>query len=206
MEQLRLGVLAARERFDAVRFEGKPVEFFPHNQSLPPPADKPKKKEPPPQRKVPTRGHRLSDERALEIWRLHDQGCTKAQIQRALKSCAPTINRVLGEPRLQAPEQAAAVSTAEGQRLHLLEWAARFAGIEFDGEPGQGKPVQRRRKTTSTADYRQVYSKPYLASGSDINSHQRRPQSKPQPHTNLHTRPSMVAQSIAQLFADAGGW
>lgn len=107
------------------------------------------------------------------------------------------------QPVPEAPAPAVRASTA-CTRVHepvrpdyLLDWAAKMDAYEYSNAPAGVIPVKRRSRSMSgTADFRQVYPWPYVRDSSSINSHQQ----KPQPRTVLHTRPHVLAQSVAAAF------
>jgi hypothetical protein len=200
----RLNLLLQQERSARTVYEGRPLEFFARNVSLPPRPDKPPKKQP----KPPRRAHnRISDERALEIWHAHEQGLTNNQIRRATGIADATVARVLSEPRPSLRPPAAPVSDAsaghllqlhtdmrspapagerEPQRLGVLEWAARLGRIEFSA-PDQHKPKKGRSR------------------GKGFTHHQvqqlLRSNHSPSIGMSINTKPRAIVQSIATLFA-----
>lgn len=173
-EQLRTGLLEQQQRAATRVFEGRPVEFFPHNVSLPPPADKSEKPRKP--------ARNLRDERVRAIWRLHDAGRSLFHIKTVVSTSYGTLRRVLSEPRPPEPQTPAQVeptpaadqqppeapaactpapapSKAEGQRMGLLVWTDRMDRYEFSAMPEQCKPRKSRRriKVVTHSQFREAY-------------------------------------------------
>lgn len=64
----------------------------------------------------------------------------------------------------------ARVSTDPRSGTYVLDWAARLARLEFEGQPEQGKPKRSRpRKAGSAGDFRSVYPWPHMSTPSTIN-------------------------------------
>jgi hypothetical protein len=70
-----------------------------------------------------------------------------------------------------APAPVCLPASPEPPRTYVIDWAARLAHMEFDGEPGKGKPKRMSRKSSSTADFRNVYPWPGLLAPTNINAH-----------------------------------
>ena len=237
-EHLRTGVIDSQQRAATRVFEGRPVEFFPGNCSLPPPADPPKRK---PQKQEPHKKRnrdglvlrpilkngpkkgKLSWQLPLEqeqrILQMLQAGVIRYHIALEVGVSATVVNRMsrdLQDGNRTAPVQTAqpvpgvaaeapAARTpaprpsAEGPRLHVLDWAAKFAAIEFSALPEQLKPRKSKTpaKACTPAQLRHLMRSNHSPSStSEVNAHTR----KSPPITNLHTRPSVLAHSIAQLF------
>ncbi|MGF6905340.1 hypothetical protein [Paraburkholderia sp. GAS348] len=234
----RLNLLLERERFDAIRFEGRPVEFFPSNISLPPPADPPTKAKTQTQTQqqpdIPTltKGNSTvglvlrplldGPKKGLLCWqyplalvdeaeRMLVEGVPRPEvarrtdlsynavvrIDRQMKSRAaaeqppaaepaPTI--AADPPEAPAPAvEAIRLSTAEPQRLGVLQWADRMRRYEFSTAPEHCQPGKGR------------------SHGKGMTHHQLtqfiRSDRGPSSGMNINTTPRAPVQSIAQLFA-----
>lgn len=189
MEQTRMHVVQSIARARLVQFDGQPVAPWTtgQGQSLPPPPDKPKKSG----KKIKATTAE-AEARAVQMRELLAQGLSTKAIADALGfsdcqtvySIKSKLKRagllVASETEVQQLVPATARQPVvtpvrlpraqEPQRTHVLDWAARLARMEFDGEPGAGKPVRAKsRSKCSRADFRSVYPCPYVSAPARIN-------------------------------------
>lgn len=135
MESLRTHILASVQRACSTPYEGKLTAAWQagKGQSLPPPADDPKKR-------VAAR-ERMNPAQIEEVRNRIAQGQTATAIARAMGVDAQRIYAMKARMKRPAaamertPTPATVRSSGEPQRLHVLTWHDRMSAWQFDGDP-----------------------------------------------------------------------